>query len=60
MTIKLKIGDDVKLYNGTEGTVTEIYKSTYRLQLGNYLCHLQDVSHVNGLEIEVNDKYLTL
>lgn len=51
----VKIGDKVKLYNGTEGVISEIDKSVYQFLLsGQYIIwfHLRDVKFLNDEEID--------
>ena len=53
--IIVKIGDKVKLYNGTEGVISEIDKSVYQFLLAKqYIIwfHLRDVEILNGEEID--------
>jgi hypothetical protein len=53
--ITVKIGDKVKLFNGTEGIVSEIDKSVYQFLLAEqYIIwfHLRDVKYLNGEEID--------
>ena len=53
--IVVKIGDKVKLYNGTEGVISEIDKSIYQFLLAEqYIIwfHLRDVKILNGVEID--------
>ena len=53
--IIVKIGDKVKLYNGTEGIISEIDKSVYQFLLTEqYIIwfHLRDVKILNGKEID--------
>jgi preprotein translocase subunit YajC len=55
--IVVKIGDEVKLFNGTEGIINEIDKSVYQLTLsGDYIIwfHIRDIKQLNG-EIIDND-----
>jgi hypothetical protein len=53
--ITVKIGDKVKLYNGTEGIISEIDKSVYQFLLAEqYIIwfHFRDVQILNGEEID--------
>lgn len=53
--ITVKIGDKVKLYNGTEGVIGEIDKSVYQfLLMEQYVIwfHLRDVKFLNDEEID--------
>jgi hypothetical protein len=53
--IIVKTGDKVKLYNGTEGVISEIDKSVYQFLLAEqYIIwfHLRDVKILNGEEID--------
>jgi len=58
--IIVKTGDKVKLFNGTEGTISEIDKSVYQFLLdGQYIIwfHLRDVKVLNDEEID-NDNLI--
>lgn len=53
--IIIKIGDSVKLFNGTEGVINDIDKSVYQFALsGDYIIwfHIRDIKQLNGETIE--------
>lgn len=53
--IIVKIGDKVKLYNGTEGIISEIDKGVYQFLLAKQCIiwfHLRDVKILNDIKID--------
>jgi hypothetical protein len=58
--IIVKNGDNVKLFNGTEGIINDIDKSVYQFTLsGDYIIwfHIRDIKQLNGETID-NDLLL--
>ena len=50
-----KIGDSVKLFNGTEGIINDIDRSVYQFTLsGDYITwfHIRDIKQLNGETID--------
>ncbi len=53
--IIVKVGDTIKLFNGTEGIIGEIDRTTYQFTLSDqYMIwfHLRDIKILNGQEID--------
>ena len=53
--IIVKIGDSVKLFNGTEGIINDIDKSVYQFTLSDdYIIwfHIRDIKQLNGQTID--------
>ena len=53
--IIVKIGDGVKLFNGTEGIINDIDKSVYQFTLSDYYIiwfHIRDIKQLNGQTID--------
>ena len=53
--IIVKIGDSVKLFNGTEGIINDIDKSVYQFTLSDgYIIwfHIRDITQLNGQIID--------
>lgn len=53
--IIVKIGDSVKLFNGTEGIINDIDKSVYQFTLSDgYIIwfHIRDITQLNGQTID--------
>lgn len=53
--IIVKIGDGVKLFNGTEGIINDIDKSVYQFTLSDdYIIwfHIRDIKQLNGQTID--------
>lgn len=51
----VKIGDSVKLFNGTEGIINDIDKSVYQFTLSDdYIIwfHIRDIKQLNGQTID--------
>ena len=58
--IKLEINDEVKLWNGEEGTITELNPITMYITITKELgypteCHKMNVKYLNGEEIDAAD-----
>lgn len=53
--IIVKIGDNVKLFNGTEGIISDIDRSVYQFTLSDdYIIwfHIRDIKQLNGETID--------
>ena len=61
--IKVKINDQVKLWNGIQGTVSEINLATYKVVItkkNEYQdeCHIMNIRVLNGKEVDAKDLIL--
>jgi len=61
--IKVNINDEVKLWNGEEGTVSEIDLSTFEVVItkeNSYptKCHKMNIRYLNGEEVDAKDLVL--
>lgn len=59
--IKIKIGDEVKLFNGESGTVSGIDTAAYQIEIhaehGYSRCtHILNIKYLNGIDCERNVK----
>lgn len=58
--IKLEINDEVKLWNGEEGTITELNPTTMYVTITKERsypteCHKMNIRYLNGEEVEAGD-----
>ena len=61
--IKVNINDEVRLWNGEEGIISEIDKSTYEITITketSYPCkvHKMNIRFLNGSEVDAGDLIL--